>query len=320
VRAVVAGGAGFIGSHLCARLLADGLEVVALDNLLTGDRRNLVALQGRAGFTLIETDITRPLPDIDNVDLVFHLASPASPPGYMRYPIETALANSQGSHRLLELAERHRARYLMASTSEAYGDPLEHPQRESYWGNVDPVGERACYDESKRYAEMIAMVYHHTRDVDTRVVRIFNTYGPHSDPEDGRIIPQFVSQALRAEPITVHGDGSQTRSFCFVSDLIEGLMRAMLRGRTRGQVINLGNPDERSVLEIARIIARIADTGAPIIHVDQARVGDPRRRCPDIGRATALLEWEPRVGLEVGLRHTVDWFRERLAVPAPIGG
>lgn len=312
----MAGGSGFIGSHLSARLLADNVDVIAIDNLSTGDRRNVATLRHVPGFRLVEHDITSPIPDLDPIDLIFHMASPASPPGYMRRPVETALVNSLGSHNLLDVAEKHGARYLMASTSEAYGDPLEHPQRETYWGNVNPVGERACYDESKRYAEMIAMVYHRSRGVDARVIRIFNTYGPHSDPDDGRIIPQFISQALRGEPITVHGDGSQTRSFCYVDDLVEGITRAITRPGTRGEVINLGNPDERTVIEIAEIINRQCGGRATIAFEPMPRQDDPRQRCPDITKARGLLGWEPRIQLDEGLARTIAWFRERLAIKA----
>jgi nucleoside-diphosphate-sugar epimerase len=317
VRALVAGGAGFIGSHLCARLLADGHEVVCVDNLVTGDARNLAAFGGSPAFRFVEHDLIVGTPDVGAVDAVFQLASPASPPGYMRRPVETALVNSLGTKHLLDFARQHGSRFLMASTSEAYGDPLEHPQRETYWGNVDPIGLRACYDEGKRFGEMLTSVYWRTFDVDARIIRIFNCYGPHSDPDDGRIVPTFVRQALVGEPIPVHGDGSQTRSLCYVADLVEGMVRAMFAAGTTGEVFNLGNPDERSVREFAEVINRLCGNRSEIVYLEvPERVGDPQRRCPDIMKARTVLGWEPRVPLEDGLSHTIAWFRERLGIPA----
>jgi nucleoside-diphosphate-sugar epimerase len=313
VKVLVSGGAGFLGSHLCDLLLQEGHEVIALDNFITGRRENLVHLEGEERFILQEGDLCRaPLPE---VDAIFHLASPASPVGYGRYPVETMLVNSQGTHRLLELAHTRGALFLLASTSEVYGDPLEHPQGEGYWGNVDPVGPRSCYDESKRFAEALTMVYHRVHGVNARIVRIFNCYGPRSAPDDGRLIPNFVTQALRGQPITVYGDGRQTRSLCYVSDLAQGLRLAMFRPRSRGQIFNLGNPDERPVLEYARLVKEITGTASAIVHVDQ-RPGEIARRCPDISRARSQLGWSPVAPLEEGLRATIDWFRDLLGVPS----
>jgi UDP-glucuronate decarboxylase len=315
LRAVVTGGAGFIGSHLCARLLDDGCEVACVDNLLTGSLDNVASLLGRPGFQFVQSDVSEILPATLDAptDLVFHLASPASPVGYMRNPLATALANSVGTRNLLELARRHRARFLVASTSEVYGDPLEHPQREEYWGNVNPNGIRSCYDEGKRFGEALTMIYVREYGVDARIVRIFNCYGPHSDPNDGRIVPNFITQALRGDPITVYGDGAQTRSFCYVSDLVDGLVRAIGDGGRAGRVYNVGNPEEYTVREFAETVKRLTGSRAAIDFGTQMPEDDPRRRCPDITRARDELGWEPRVGTEEGLGLTIEWMRRRLA-------
>lgn len=306
MRVLVAGGAGFIGSHLCDSLLSDGHAVVAVDNFITGRRVNIAHLNDHPGFELIDADIVDPL-DVD-VDMIFHLASPASPVGYMRYPFETHLTNSTGTHNLLRLAHRLGAHFLFTSTSEAYGNPAVHPQPETYFGNVNPVGPRSCYDESKRYGESITMEYVRQYGLDARIVRLFNTYGPRNDPNDGRVIPNFISSAQRGEGLVIFGDGSQTRSLCFVSDLVRGLRAAMELPNTTGQVINLGNPDERTVLELAEIINLLCDSSAGVRFVD-ARQDDPERRCPDITKARCLLGWTPSVGLEAGLRSTIEYFR-----------
>lgn len=306
MRIVVTGGAGFIGSHLCARLIEQGHQVVAVDNLITGSKRNVAQLLNHPAFSFLEHDVVQPL-DLP-ADALFHLASPASPKGYMEHPVETALVNSQGTYRLLEMAKRHRAHFLLASTSEAYGDPLEHPQEESYWGHVNPVGPRACYDESKRFAEALTMTYVRSFDLDARIVRIFNTYGPHSDPEDGRIVPNFITQALLGQPLTVYGDGSQTRSLCYVDDLVEGILAMMFADGMQGEVVNLGNPEEHTVLEYARLIRKLCNSDSEI-EFRPLPQDDPTRRCPDIAKARARLGWEPRVGLEEGLRRTIEWFR-----------
>ena len=314
MRIVISGGAGFIGSHLCERLLREGHEIVCLDNLSTGDATNVAHLRGEPRFDFRTADVTEPLPDVGRAEAVFHLASPASPPGYLRRPIETMLANSVGTHRMLELARTSGARFLVASTSEAYGDPLEHPQKETYWGNVNPNGERSCYDESKRFGEAMTFVYWRSMGLDARIIRIFNTYGPHSDPNDGRIVPNFISQALRGEPITLYGSGEQTRSLCYVSDLVDGIVRAQFTDGTTGEVFNLGNPDEHTVREYAEIINRMCGGRSEIVNRPFLSADDPQRRRPDIAKARAQLGWGPRVGLEEGLAKTIAWFRERLGV------
>ncbi len=306
MRIVVTGGAGFIGSHLCARLLEEGHQVFAVDNLITGSRRNIAQLLGHPAFSFLEHDVVQPL-DLP-AEAVFHLASPASPKGYMEHPVETALVNSQGTYQLLEMARRNGARFLMASTSEAYGDPQEHPQVEGYWGHVNPVGPRACYDESKRFAEALTMTYVRAQNVNARIIRIFNTYGPHSDPDDGRIVPNFITQALAGEPITVYGDGSQTRSLCYVADLVEGILAVMFTDGLQGEVINLGNPEEHTVLEYAHLIRQLCRSDSAI-EFRPLPQDDPTKRCPDISKARSRLGWEPRVGLEEGLRRTIEWFQ-----------
>ena len=306
MRIVVSGAAGFIGSHMCDRLLADGHSLVALDNFLTGNRRNLAHLEGQPRFRFLERDITQPFSIEGPVDGVVHMASPASPKDYLEHPIETLDVGSIGTRRMLELAREKRARYLVTSTSECYGDPLVHPQVETYWGNVNPVGPRSCYDESKRFTEALTMAYHRKHGVRTNIARIFNTYGPRMKLDDGRVVPAFLDQALRGQPLTVFGDGSQTRSFCYVSDMVEGLCRLMLSEER--YPVNLGNPSEMTILEFAERIRRM--TGSqPEIVFQPLPEDDPKQRRPDIGKARALLGWEPRVPLEEGLRLTVEYFR-----------
>ena len=312
MRILVTGGAGFIGSHLCEHLLGQGHEVFCLDNLITGHRHNVAHLTGNPRFHFLEQDVVVPLAKPLAVDAIYHLASPASPPDYLRHPLETALANSQGTHNMLELARAAGARLLFASTSEIYGDPLQHPQREDYWGNVNPIGMRSCYDESKRFGEALTATYVRTFGLDARIVRIFNTYGPHSDPVDGRIVPNFVTQAILGEPITVYGDGQQTRSLCYVSDLVAGLARAMDTPGTAGGVFNLGNPDEHTVLEYAQVIKQKANSPSPIVFKPPISEDEPMRRRPDISRARERLGWEPEVALDEGLALTIVWFRQRL--------
>jgi nucleoside-diphosphate-sugar epimerase len=311
VKVLVSGGSGFIGSHLCEALLSLGHEVIAVDNYITGDRRNLSLALGHPNFRLIEADVSA-TDGYPPVDAIFHMASPASPVGYRTYPIETMLVNSQGTHRLLEHAREHGAKFLMASTSEAYGDPKIHPQTEDYWGNVNPVGVRSCYDESKRYGEAITMEYHRSFGVDTRIIRIFNTYGPRNQPDDGRVVPNFCMQALEGAPITVFGDGSQTRSFCFVSDLVEGIQRALFTEGTTAEVINLGNPSEYTMLEFAELVNSMAGGRSEIVFepIPEGRQDDPQVRRPDISKAKRLLGWEPVIPPEEGLKRTLDYFRE----------
>ncbi len=318
LRVLVAGGAGFIGSHLCDRLLADGHDVVCLDNLSTGRQSNSAEALGHPRFSFVRADLVDGVPaTVAEVHQVYHLASPASPPGYQKYPIETLRVNSEGTRHLLELAARSSASFLYASTSEAYGDPLEHPQRESYRGNVSSTGPRSMYDEAKRYGEALTMAYCRTRGVSARIVRIFNTYGPRSDPGDGRLVPNFIAQALRGEPLTVYGHGQQTRSLCYVSDLVEGLVRAMASSATVGEVTNLGNPEERTVLEYAAIISRLAGGTGGLVFCDPAVGDDPQRRQPDITLARERLGWMPTVDLEAGLRRTIADFGEALQVRQP---
>ena len=309
MKALVTGGAGFIGSHLCARLLRDDYEVVCADNLLTGRERNIEPLRDNPRFTFLRHDVTEPL-DIA-VDAIFHLASPASPVGYWTYPFETIRVNTEGTMRMLELAERNGARFLLASTSEAYGDPLVHPQAEDYWGNVNSLGERACYDESKRLGETITMEFVRRRNVDARIVRIFNTYGPHNQIDDGRMIPNFITQAIKQQPLVIHGTGKQTRSICYVEDMVEGLVRALFTDGTTGEVFNLGNPDERSVLEWAETIIALCDSSS-VIEYAEKREDDPERRKPNIDKARARLGWEPTITPEDGLRRTIVWYRAEL--------
>jgi dTDP-glucose 4,6-dehydratase len=307
VRALITGAAGFLGSHLCDRLLQEGWEVEALDNLLTGREENLAHLRGHPRFHFRRHDVTRPVEVSEPVELVLHFASPASPRDYLQNPIHTMKVDSLGTLHTLGLAKRYRARYVLASTSEVYGDPEVHPQPEEYWGHVNPVGPRSVYDEAKRFAEALAMAYHREHGVDVRVLRIFNTYGPRMRSDDGRAVPTFIVQALRGEPLTVYGDGTQTRSFCYVDDLVEGVYRAAVADGLGGTVLNLGNPEEVQVRRLAELVRELVGAQVPIVHRPLPQ-DDPRRRCPDITRARRLLGWEPRVTLVEGLRRTVEFF------------
>ena len=310
MRIVVSGAAGFIGSHFCDRLLADGHTVVGLDNFLTGTANNLAHLATEPRFSLIHQDITEPFSIEGAVDAVVNMASPASPKDYHEHPIETLAVGSAGTRRMLELALEKRARFLLTSTSESYGDPEVHPQVESYWGHVNPVGPRSCYDESKRFAEALTMAYHRKHGLATNIARIFNTYGPRMKLNDGRVVPAFLSEALAGTPITVFGRGSQTRSFCYVSDLVDGLNRLMLSGER--YPVNLGNPREMTILEFAEQIRRLTDSQSPT-EFRPLPEDDPKQRRPDIGKARAVLGWEPHVTLEDGLRLTVEYFRREAA-------
>ena len=298
---VVTGGAGFLGSHLCDYLLARGHRVTCLDNLDTGTLENIEHLRDD-GFEFRAVDVSAFIAIDEPVDYVYHLASPASPIDYLRLPLHTLKVGSYGTHNALGLAKFKRARFLLASTSEVYGDPLEHPQKESYWGNVNPIGPRGVYDESKRYAEALTMAYHRQQGVDTCIARIFNTYGPRMRPHDGRAVPTFIRQALSDEPLTVFGDGSQTRSFCYVDDLVEALFR--LAGSGAHEPVNLGNPGELTLLELAELVLEVTGSAAEVVF-QALPTDDPRVRCPDITRATELLDWEPRVTLRAGLARTV---------------
>lgn len=306
---LVCGGAGFIGSHLCDALVGVGQAVICLDNLTTGRIANISHLIGREDFSFVEHDITQPLPALPPVSAVYHLASPASPPAYVKRQIATLRANSEGTFRLLELAAAGESRFLYCSTSEVYGDPLEHPQQESYRGNVSSTGPRSMYDEAKRYGEALTMAYVRSRAIDARIVRLFNTYGPRADPNDGRLVPNFVMQALRGDPIVVYGTGHQTRSLCYVSDTVLGIQLAMSQPGTRGEVINIGNPDERTVLEYASLIREMTASASQIAFAPVEVGDDPQRRRPDITRARTMLGWQPSVDIHTGLRATIDWFR-----------
>lgn len=317
---LVSGGAGFIGSHLCASLLKDGHRVFCLDNFSTGSKDNVADLASQGNFLLINADVTRKLPDLileTKIDYIFHLASPASPNetspiSYLSLPLETMDANSIGTRRLLRLAKKNQAKFLFASTSEVYGDPAIHPQKEDYWGNVNPVGIRSCYDESKRFGEALTMVYVKKFKLNARIVRIFNTYGSNMDLRDGRAIVNFIAQALKNQPIIVFGKGKQTRSLCYVSDLVEGLKKALLTDNTNGEVFNLGNPEELTILELAKKIKN-ATASQSVIEFGNLPPDDPTRRKPDITKAKKYLNWAPKINFATGLKKTIEYFQAQLA-------
>ncbi len=298
-----------MGSHLCDLLLSEGHEVIAMDNLITGNVANIEHLAGRDGFLFIKHDVTNYIYVNGPLDAILHFASPASPIDYLELPIQTLKVGALGTHKALGLALAKKARFLLASTSEVYGDPLVHPQREDYWGNVNPIGPRGVYDEAKRFAEAMTMAYHRAHDVDTRIVRIFNTYGPRMRLNDGRVVPNFVGQALRGEPLTVYGDGSQTRSFCYVSDLIRGIYRLLMSDFN--EPVNIGNPTEFTIKQFADMINRLTGNKAGIVYEPLPK-DDPKVRKPDISRAKTLLGWEPEVDIETGLRITIEWFRKQI--------
>ncbi len=313
MRILITGGAGFIGSHLCDRFLAEGHQVIAMDNLSTGTTDNIAHLAGRDDFTFIKHDVTNYIYVEGHLDAILHLASLPSPVDYLEKPIPTLKVGALGTHKALGLALAKKATLLLASTSEVYGDPQVHPQPEDYWGHVNPVGPRGVYDESKRFAEAMTMAYHRYHGVDTRIARIFNTYGPRMRLDDGRVVSNFVTQALRGEPLTVYDEGSRTRSFCYVSDMVEGIYRLLLSDEV--YPVNLGNPDEMTVLEFAHKVLEISGSSSEIRFVtptDERTKDDPQVRRPDISKARQVLNWEPKVGLEEGLRQTIDWFRERV--------
>lgn len=306
---VVTGGAGLVGSHLCDNLIAAGHQVLAIDNFITGRPINIAHLIDNPAFTLVEADVISDPINFGDVDQIYHLASPASPIGYMNNPIDTHLVNSVGTKRMLDLAREQGARFLFSSTSEIYGNPEVHPQPESYFGNVNPVGPRSCYDESKRFGESITVEYVRQFGLDARIVRLFNIYGPRNDPDDGRVVPAFISFALRGEPLPVYGDGEQTRSLCYIADLIAGLRATMDTDGIAGEIINLGNPDERTIHELGTIVADICGSDAGFTHLPM-REDDPERRCPDITRAVELLNWTATTSLRSGLEETIRYFSE----------
>lgn len=310
-RVLITGGAGFLGSHFCDRFLAEGDQVICMDNFITGSPDNIAHLIGNKNFTFIEHDVTNYIYVEGKLDFILHFASPASPIDYLKFPIQTLKVGSLGTHKTLGLAKAKNARFFLASTSETYGDPLIHPQPESYWGNVNPVGLRGVYDEAKRFAEAMTMAYHRYHNVDTRIVRIFNTYGPRMRIMDGRAIPAFISQALKNEPVTVFGDGSQTRSICFVDDLIEGMFRLIMSAETNPT--NIGNPDEISMLDLAKVIINITGSQSKIVFKELPK-DDPKVRRPDISKAKSVLNWEPKIKKEDGLVTTIEYFRKRLGL------
>jgi len=304
---LVTGGAGFLGSHLCDFLLKEEHSVICMDNLITGNKKNIAHLQNNQNFKFLEHDITQFIKIEEEIDFIMHFASPASPIDYQKIPIQTLKAGSLGTHNLLGLANAKKAKFLLASTSEVYGDPLINPQPESYWGNVNPIGPRGCYDEAKRFAEALTMAYHRIHDIDTKIVRIFNTYGPRMRANDGRVVPAFINQAITNEQLTVFGDGSQTRSFCYVSDLIEGIYKLALSDIN--DPINIGNPDELTILEFANKLLKLTTSNSEIIFKNLP-IDDPKTRRPDITKAKKLLDWEPKVSLDEGLNKTISWFNQ----------
>lgn len=316
MRILITGAAGFLGSHLCERLLDEGHEVIGMDNFITGSPDNLAHLSGRAGFDFIRHDVANFIFVPKPVDAVMHFASPASPNpaspyGYTNLPIQTMKAGGLGTLNTLGVARTHNARFLLASTSEIYGDPLEHPQKETYWGHCDPIGVRSVYDEAKRFAEALTMAYHGYHGINTRIIRIFNTYGPRMRLDDGRVVPNFIQQALRNEPLTIYGDGMQTRSFCFVDDLVEGIYRLLLSDEH--YPVNVGNPTETTIMEFAQTINRLVGNDAGVVMKPASRLGDdPQRRQPDISRAREILKWEPQITLDEGIRRTIPFFQQKM--------
>jgi dTDP-glucose 4,6-dehydratase len=312
MRILITGGAGFIGSHLCDRFLAEGHEVVCLDNLLTGSTDNIAHLAGNRRFSFIHHDVTNYIFVEGKIDAILHFASPASPVDYQNFPIQTLKVGSLGTHKALGLAKEKKARFLLASTSEVYGDPLTHPQSEDYWGNVNPIGPRGVYDEAKRFAEAMTMAYHRYHGVETRIARIFNTYGPRTRLNDGRVVPNFICQALRGEDLTVYGDGLQTRSFCYIDDLVEGIVRLLFSPET--EPVNLGNPGEFTILEFARMILEVTGAKSRML-LNPLPVDDPQVRKPDISRGRTILGWSPKVELREGIQKTIPYFQKKLGLP-----
>ncbi len=311
MRALITGGAGFLGSHLCDRLLQEGMDVICLDNLLTGSTDNIAHLAGHPRFHFINYDVTNYIFVPGPLDYVLHFASPASPADYLQFPIQTLKVGALGTHKVLGLAKEKKARFLLASTSEVYGDPLVHPQPETYWGNVNPTGPRGVYDEAKRFAEALTMAYHRYHGLETCIARIFNTYGPRMRLQDGRVVPNFIQQALRGEDLTVFGDGSQTRSFCFIDDMVEGIIKLLFS--KENDPINLGNPDEFSVMDLAHLVLEITGSKSKIIY-QPLPIDDPKVRQPDISKARKILGWHPKVTLKEGIEKTIPYFRKKLCL------
>jgi dTDP-glucose 4,6-dehydratase len=309
MRVLVTGGAGFIGSHLCDRFLQEGHEVICLDNLITGNTDNIAHLAGHPKFSFIKHDVTNYIFAEGKIEAILHFASPASPVDYLQYPIQTLKVGSLGTHKALGLAKEKKAKFLLASTSEVYGNPLIHPQKEDYWGNVNPIGPRGVYDEAKRFAEAMTMAYHRYHGVDTRIARVFNTYGPRMRLNDGRVVPNFIYQALRGEDLTIYGDGFQTRSFCYIEDLVEGMIRLLLSRES--EPVNLGNPQEYSIQDFAKVILQITGSRSRIVY-QSLPTDDPRVRKPDISRAQAVLGWNPKVELKEGISKTIPYFQGKL--------
>jgi len=309
-KVLIAGAAGFIGSHLCDRFLKDGFSVIGLDNFITGTPDKIDRFSKSPKFSFIKCDITKYEFFLDKVDIILNFASPASPVSYMNFPVQTLLANSVGTFKTLEVAKANKARYIFASTSEIYGDPLVHPQDESYWGNANPIGSRSVYDEGKRFSEAIVMAYYRKNALDARILRIFNTYGPGMRSDDGRVIPNFIMRALKGEDLTVYGDGNQTRSFCYIDDIVEGILRVSLKEGIEGEVLNLGNQEEYKIIDLAKIIIEKTDSKSVIVFTPLPE-DDPKKRCPDITKAKTMLGWEPCIDLEKGLENTIEFFKAK---------
>ena len=306
---LITGGAGFIGSHLCDSLIEKGDQIICLDNLLTGSETNIKHLMGNPNFKFVKADAIQPIDHLPlDINYIFHLASPASPADFQKYPEEIALVNTLGTLNILKLAVKTKAKVLIASTSEVYGDPIEHPQKETYWGNTNSFGPRSCYDEAKRFGETLTYIYLYKYNIDARLVRIFNTFGPRMRKDDGRVVSNFINQAIEGKPITINGDGNQTRSFCFVSDLVEGIQKAMFTEGTKGQIFNLGNPEEYSMIELAKIVKELTQTNSEIIF-NPPLEDDPKQRKPDIAKAKKILGWEPKVPVREGLQKTIEYYR-----------
>lgn len=311
-KVLVTGGAGFIGSHLCDYLIKKNYEVICVDNLITGSEKNVKHLADKSNFSFLKLDVTKEWSEVDKFDYIFHLASPASPVDYQNFPEETAITNSIGTIEMLKQAVKDEAKFLLASTSEVYGDPLEHPQKETYWGNVNSFGPRSCYDESKRFSETMTYIYLNSHHLDARIVRIFNTYGPRMQKDDGRVISNFINEALEGKDLNIDGDGSQTRSFCYVSDMVKGIIKAMFEENTKGEIINLGNPSEYTIKDLAEKVIKLTDSASTLVFSREFRQDDPMRRKPDVSKAKEKLGWEAQVGIDEGLLKTITYYKGQM--------